>query len=105
MDAYTKIDVNLGYRRDFVDKQAFLKAFKAELKLYNLFDTSYLATPMAMDMRTPATTSSEHREAFPLPWVLNSDPFYQLLTTWSRGPACPRLSCFGYHPFSQRFNP
>jgi len=45
MEAYTKADLNLGYRRDFSDKDAFVKTFKAELKVYNLFDTSYLATP------------------------------------------------------------
>ncbi|MDQ8202281.1 TonB-dependent receptor [Pelagicoccus sp. SDUM812003] len=45
MEAYTKVDMTFGYRRAFDTDDGFVKALRAELRVYNAFDARYLATP------------------------------------------------------------
>ncbi|EDY82457.1 TonB-dependent receptor domain protein [Verrucomicrobiia bacterium DG1235] len=45
MDAFTRVDLSLGYRSEINSNADEPKHFKAELHVYNLFDASYLATP------------------------------------------------------------
>lgn len=43
LDAYFHVNLSLGYRMKM--ENSFAKSFKAELKVHNLLDESYLATP------------------------------------------------------------